>query len=231
MVQDLFSFGIQKARTQQFGELQLMDFYLFPLWKRIFDIVFSTTVVLITLPIWIVIAAAIKMEDGGPVFFRHPRVMEGGKGFQCLKFRSMHLNAEDRLEQLLDQDPILKQQWQQAYKLVVDPRVTRVGKFLRRFNLDELPQFINVLSGEMSVVGARPVVPEELVTYYREITLTYCAMKPGITGLWQVSHDRDVLDYAGRVELDRRYILNCTIWLDLAIIARTIWRTLLAKNI
>jgi exopolysaccharide biosynthesis polyprenyl glycosylphosphotransferase len=231
MVQDLFSFGIQKARTQQFGELQLMDFYLFPLWKRIFDIVFSTTVVLITLPIWLVIAAAIKMEDGGPVFFRHPRVMEGGKGFQCLKFRSMHLNAEDRLEQLLDQDPILKQQWQQAYKLVVDPRVTRVGKFLRRFNLDELPQFINVLSGEMSVVGARPVVPEELVTYYREITLTYCAMKPGITGLWQVSHDRDVLDYAGRVELDRRYILNCTIWLDLAIIARTIWRTLLAKNI
>ena len=230
MVQDLFSFGIQKARTQQLGELQLMDFYLFPMWKRIFDVVFSLGLVLTTFPIWIVIMAAIKIEDGGPVFFRHPRVMEGGKRFHCLKFRSMHLNAQDRLKQLLERDPLLQQQWRESYKLKIDPRVTQVGKILRRFNLDELPQFLNVLTGEMSVVGARPVVPEELDKYYREVTLTYCAMKPGITGPWQVSKRRAMLDYASRVELDRRYILNCTIWLDLKIIVKTIWRTLCAKG-
>jgi len=229
MVQDLFSFGIQKARTQQLGELQLMDFYLFPMWKRGFDILFSLLVLLLTFPIWFVIMAAIKAEDGGPVFFRHPRVMEGGKRFQCLKFRSMDINAQERLETLLDRDPLLKQEWQASYKLKHDPRVTRVGKFLRRFSMDELPQFLNVLSGAMSVVGARPVVPEELERYYREVTLTYCAMKPGITGLWQVSPQTDATDYAERVALDRRYILNCTLWLDIRIIVKTLWRIVFAN--
>ncbi len=226
MVQDLFSFGIQKARSQHFGELQLLDFYLFPIWKRVFDIVFSLLVVILTFPAWLIIMLAIKAEDRGPVLFRHPRVMEGGKRFDCLKFRSMHLNAQDRLERLLDQDPALRRQWRQSYKLQNDPRVTKVGRFLRRFSMDELPQFINVLSGQMSVVGARPVVPEELDLYYREATLTYCAMKPGITGLWQVSKQGEVADYAQRVALDRRYILNCSFWLDLKIIAKTGWRIL-----
>jgi len=230
MVQDLFSFGIQKARTQQLGELQVMDFYLFPLWKRIFDIAFSILVVLITLPLWLIIMIAIKVEDGGPVLFRHPRVMEGGKRFDCLKFRSMHLDAQNRLQQILDQDSMLRQEWRERYKLQNDPRVTKVGKVLRRFSMDELPQFLNVLSGEMSVVGARPVVPEELDKYYREATLTYCAMKPGITGLWQVNKRSDIMDYAGRVELDRRYILNCTFWLDLKIIVKTVWRVLFIKG-
>jgi putative colanic acid biosynthesis UDP-glucose lipid carrier transferase len=230
MVQDLFSFGIQKARTQQLGELQLMDFYLFPMWKRLFDIAFSLLVLLVTFPLWIIIMLAIKAEDGGPVFFRHPRVMEGGKLFDCLKFRSMHLDAQHRLRHLLDRDDALRQQWQERYKLDDDPRVTRVGKLLRRFNIDELPQFLNVLSGEMSVVGARPVVPEELTLYYREATLTYCAMKPGITGPWQVGKQVQQLDYAGRVELDRRYILNCSLWTDLHIIVKTVWLTIVAKG-
>jgi putative colanic acid biosysnthesis UDP-glucose lipid carrier transferase len=224
MVQDLFSFGIQKARTQQLGELQLMDFYLFPMWKRGFDIVFSLLVLLLSFPLWIGIMAAIKAEDGGPVFFRHPRVMEGGKRFRWLKFRSMHIHAQAQLEEILARDPSLKQEWQASFKLRKDPRVTRVGKFLRRFSMDELPQFLNVLSGEMSVVGARPVVPEELERYYREVTLTYCAMKPGITGLWQVSPQSGTMDYDQRVELDRRYILNCTLWMDIMIIAKTVWR-------
>jgi undecaprenyl-phosphate glucose phosphotransferase len=228
MVQDLFSFGIQKARTQQLGELQVMDFYLFPLWKRVFDIVFSVLVILITLPFWLIIMLAIKIEDGGPVFFRHPRVMEGGKRFDCLKFRSMQVNAPDRLETLLSRDPLLRQEWKIRYKLQRDPRVTRVGNLLRRFRIDELPQFLNVLSGEMSVVGARPVVPEELEKFYGETTLTYCAMKPGITGLWQVSAQSSMMDYSGRVALDRRYILNCTIWMDLKIILKTLWRIALA---
>lgn len=230
IVQDLFSFGIQKARTQHLGELQVMDFYLFPLWKRLFDILFSMLVMITTFPAWLIIMLAIKVEDGGPIFFRHPRVMEGGRRFQCLKFRSMHPNAGDRLQQVLAHDPLLEKEWEKFYKLKSDPRVTRVGKVLRRFNLDELPQFWNVLSGEMSVVGARPVVPEELEKYYREVTLTYCAMKPGITGPWQVSANRDILDYGSRVELDRRYILNCSIWSDMVIIAKTVWRTIFPKE-
>jgi exopolysaccharide biosynthesis polyprenyl glycosylphosphotransferase len=231
MVQDLFSFGIQKARTQQLGELQVMDFYLFPVWKRIFDIIFSLLVVLTTFPLWLVIMIAVKTEDGGPVIFRHKRVMEGGKIFDCLKFRSMYLNAQSRLKDLLDQDPSLMRQWREHFKLNNDPRVTKVGKILRRFSIDELPQFLNVLSGEMSVVGARPVVPEELEKHYREIALTYCAMKPGITGLWQVSARDAEFSYASRVELDRQYILNCSIWMDLAIILKTIWRVISAKGI
>jgi lipopolysaccharide/colanic/teichoic acid biosynthesis glycosyltransferase len=230
MVQDLFSFGIQKARTQQFGELQVMDFYLFPRWKRVFDIFFSLMIILTTFPLWLIIMLAVKMEDGGPVIFRHKRVMEGGKLFNCLKFRSMHLDAQSRLKELLSRNPSLMQQWQEQFKLTNDPRITKVGKILRRFSLDELPQFLNVLSGEMSVVGARPVVPEELDKYYREIALTYCAMKPGITGLWQVSAREKVVDYPGRVELDRRYILNCSIWIDLKIILKTIWRVICAKG-
>jgi putative colanic acid biosynthesis UDP-glucose lipid carrier transferase len=231
MVQDLFSFGIQKARTQQLGELQLLDFYLFPMWKRGFDIVFSLLVLLLTLPLWLAIMAAIKQEDGGPVFFRHPRVMEGGKSFQCLKFRSMHTDARERLEEMLARDPLLKREWQARFKLRNDPRVTRVGRLLRRFSLDELPQFLNVLSGQMSVVGARPVVPEELERHYREVTLTYCAMKPGITGLWQVSPHAGAMEYTRRVELDRRYILNCSLWLDIRIILKTVWRIIFAKDV
>jgi putative colanic acid biosynthesis UDP-glucose lipid carrier transferase len=230
LVQDLFSFGIQKARTRHLGELQVLNFNLFPFWKRVFDIVFSSVVVVITLPFWLLIMLAIKAEDGGPVFFRHPRVMEGGKRFDCLKFRSMHLDAEQRLRHILDRDDALRQQWRERYKLDDDPRVTKVGKFLRRFNIDELPQFLNVLSGEMSVVGARPVVPEELILYYRDATLTYCAMKPGITGPWQVSKQIQQLDYTGRVELDRRYILNCSFWTDLFIIMKTVWLTIVAKG-
>jgi exopolysaccharide biosynthesis polyprenyl glycosylphosphotransferase len=230
MVQDLFSFGIQKARTQQLGELQVMDFYLFPRWKRVFDIFFSLIIILTTFPLWLVIMLAVKLEDGGPVIFRHKRVMEGGKLFNCLKIRSMHLNAQSRLKELLDQNPSLMQQWREHFKLTDDPRITKVGKILRRFSLDELPQFLNVLSGEMSVVGARPVVPEELDKYYREIALTYCAMKPGITGLWQVSAREKAVDYPSRVELDRQYILNCSIWMDLKIILRTIWRVICAKG-
>jgi exopolysaccharide biosynthesis polyprenyl glycosylphosphotransferase len=230
MVQDLFCFGIKKARTQHLGELQVMDFYLFPLWKRLFDVIFSLLVVLTTFPFWLLIMLAIKIEDCGPIFFRHQRVMEGGRRFYCLKFRSMHPDADQRLRQVLANDVQKQQEWQKFFKLKSDPRVTRVGKVLRRFNLDELPQFLNVLSGEMSVVGARPVVAEELKKYYREVTLTYCAMKPGITGPWQVSSQRQILDYESRVELDRRYILNCSFWSDMVIIVITVWRTIFPKE-
>ena len=224
IVQNLSGSGVKNSRTRKFGELQVMDFNLFPVWKRLFDIVFSLAVVAITFPLWLTIMLAIKVEDGGPVFFRHQRVMAGGRRFDCLKFRSMQPNAQHRIEHVLEQDPLLRQEWEKHYKLQNDPRVTRVGRLLRRFRLDELPQFLNVLSGEMSVVGARPVVLEELEKFYGETTLAYYATKPGITGLWQVSTQGSVMDYAGRVRLDRWYILNYTIWMDLKIILKTIWR-------
>jgi len=230
MVQDLFSYAIQKARPQHLGELQIMNFCLFPRWKRVFDIVFSLIVLLVTLPLWLIIILAIKAEDGGPIVFRHARVMEGGKRFHCLKFRSMHPDAQERLEYLLHKDPLLQEEWQARFKLKNDPRVTRVGKIMRRFGVDELPQLLNVLSGEMSIVGARPVIPEELEKYYREATLTYCAMKPGITGPWQVVSHNEALNYVDRVEMDRRYILQCSIWNDLGIILKTIWRIIFAKG-
>jgi len=230
MVQDIFSNVIQKARLQPLGELQVMNFCLFPRWKRVFDIVFSLVVLLITLPLWLIIMLAIKAEDGGPIFFHQTRVAEGGKCFNSLKFRSMHPDAQERLEYLLHKDPLLQEEWLARSKLKNDPRETRVGKIMRRFSVDELPQLLNVLSGEMSIVGARPVIYEELEKYYREATLTYCAMKPGITGPWQVVSHNEGLNYADRVEMDRRYILQCSIWNDLGIILKTIWRIIFAKG-
>ena len=198
----------------------------FPLWKRLFDLVFSSFALVISFPLWLLIPIAIKAEDGGPIFFSQYRVMEGGRRFKCLKFRSMRPDAETVLPIVLERNPTLKTEWLKFYKLKQDPRVTKTGKFLRRFNLDELPQFINVISGDMSVVGARPVVSEELIKYYRDMTLVYCTMKPGITGPWQVSSQRETIDYETRVALDRGYILNCSICLDVVIIAQTVWRTI-----
>jgi lipopolysaccharide/colanic/teichoic acid biosynthesis glycosyltransferase len=136
----------------------------------------------------------------------------------------MHLNADQRLKELLENDCELKKEWEGSFKLKNAPRVTWVGRFLRRTSLDELPQFLNVLTGDMSVVGARPIVPEELDRYYKDVALTYCSMKPGITGPWQVGQRNDIIDYRERVEQDRRYVLNCTPWQDIRIILKTIRR-------
>ncbi len=230
MAPDLFALGIQKAKSQFMGELHLMDFNLFPEWKRSFDIIFSLIIIVLTLPVWLVVIVLIRIEDGGPVFYKHPRVMESGKNFNCLKFRTMYVNAEQRLKQLLEENPALREEWERFYKLKDDPRITKVGRFLRKSSLDELPQFLNVIAGDMSVVGARPVVPEELEKYYKKTALTYCAMKPGITGIWQAGKRNDTIDYEERVELDRWYILNCTFWLDTKIIFKTIWRIIRPKG-
>jgi putative colanic acid biosynthesis UDP-glucose lipid carrier transferase len=226
LVPDLFTVGIQKSTIRQIGELYLLDFNLFPAWKRLFDILFSLAVIIFTIPLWLAIIIFIKMEDNGPIFYKHSRVMDSGKTFSCLKFRTMHVDADQRLHDLLEKDPALQEEWERTYKLKDDPRITRVGRFLRKTSLDELPQFINVLSGQMSVVGARPVVPEELEKYYKDTTLTYCSTKPGITGPWQAGKRSDIEDYKERVELDRRYILNCSLWLDIQIIFKTIWSIL-----
>jgi exopolysaccharide biosynthesis polyprenyl glycosylphosphotransferase len=222
MIPDLFAVGIQKSKIRQMGEINLIDFNLYPSWKRTFDVFFSLIVIVITLPVWLMVAVLIKLEDGDPVFYKHMRVMESGKRFDCFKFRTMYVNADQRLKALLDEDPSLRDEWERTYKIKHDPRVTMVGMFLRKMSLDELPQFLNVLAGHMSVVGARPVVPGELAKYYNKTALTYCATKPGITGLWQCGKRSDTENYSERVELDHWYVLNSNIWLDIKIIFKTI---------
>ncbi|WP_457570822.1 sugar transferase [Desulfovulcanus sp.] len=230
LVPDLFIFGLQKAKFIQWGEIPLMAFNLFPRWKRLFDIVFSLIVLILGAPFFMLIALLIKLEDGGPVFYRHKRIGENGKPFGCIKFRTMHVDADKRLKELLDNNPDLRAEWEKTYKLKNDPRVTRVGRFLRKTSLDELPQFINVLKGEMSVVGARPIVDEELWKYYKDIAITYCAMKPGLTGPWQAGKRSDIEDYAERVELDEWYVLNVSFWLDMKIIIKTVLKMFTGKG-
>ena len=224
LVPDLFAYGLQKARLQQLGEIPVMMFNLFPAWKRLFDIVFSILILIVTSPLFALLSLLIKLSDGGPVFYGHKRVRESGKKFYCYKFRTMHVNADQRLEELLERDSSLRAEWEKSFKLKNDPRITAIGKFLRKTSLDELPQFYNVLKGEMSVVGARPIVDEELLKYYNTTAITYCAMKPGVTGPWQIGKRSDTEDYNERVELDRWYILNTSIWLDLKIIVKTVFK-------
>jgi lipopolysaccharide/colanic/teichoic acid biosynthesis glycosyltransferase len=135
----------------------------------------------------------------------------------------MRVGAEDELKKLLEKDPALRNEWEQTFKLKKDPRITKIGKILRKTSLDEFPQFINVLKGDMSVVGARPIVGRELQAFYQESAGRYCSMKPGITGPWQVGKRSNVDDYQERVDLDDWYILNYSLWTDIKIILRTIY--------
>jgi len=183
-------------------------------------------VVLLLLPIFlfvlIIIALLIKIESKGPVFYTHQRYALNGKRVLIYKFRSMFKDADSRLQNLLAQDEAIKAEWQNSFKLKNDPRVTRIGKLLRSTSLDELPQLINVLKGEMSFIGPRPVIAEELDKYYSKYTDYFTNVKPGITGLWQVSGRSDT-DYEYRVRSDLWYILNWSIWLDMVIFIKTIF--------
>jgi lipopolysaccharide/colanic/teichoic acid biosynthesis glycosyltransferase len=172
------------------------------------------------LPVMLAVAFAVYLQDGGPILFAHRRVGRNGRRFYCLKFRSMAVEAEERLAALLASDPAARTEWERDHKLKDDPRVTRLGAFLRRTSLDELPQFINVLRGEMSLVGPRPIVEAEIAKYGRRFR-DYCAVKPGITGLWQVSGRNDT-SYRTRVALDCVYARRRSVGLDARIIAATV---------
>lgn len=230
LIPDLFAFGLKRAKLIEWGSYPLMIFNLFPWHKRLFDIIFASLFITVLSPLYLFIAIIIKLEDGGPVLYAHKRIGENGKKFDCYKFRSMHINADQRLKEILDNDPQLRKEWEQNFKLKNDPRITRVGKILRKTSLDELPQFINVLKGEMSVVGARPIVEDEFSTFYKDKAIAYCAMKPGVTGPWQVGARNDIEDYAQRVELDDWYVYNCSFGLDLKIIGLTAWKMLSGKG-
>jgi len=197
--------------------------------KKIFDFVFSILVLIVSLPLFIVIALLIKLNDHGPVFFTHERIGYKRKPFQMIKFRTMSVDAEARLAQMLEDDEI-KAEWEKSFKLKNDPRITFIGKFLRKTSLDELPQFINVLKGEMSVVGPRPVVQQELEKYYKGKEYIFDQVKPGITGLWQVTVRNDTKNYKLRIKLDELYLKKQSLWYDLLIILKTIQVVITGKG-
>jgi exopolysaccharide production protein ExoY len=171
-------------------------------------------------PLMLAIAWRIWREDGAPVLFAHWRVGQKGRLFRCLKFRSMVRRADLVLAEVFEKNPAAREEWARDHKLRDDPRVLRIGRFLRKTSLDELPQLFNVLRGEMHLVGPRPVVVQE-IPRYGEHKRHYFAVKPGMTGLWQVS-GRNNLTYAQRVALDARYVETRTLWMDLRILARTV---------
>ena len=188
--------------------------------KTIFDYVLTITGTIAISPILIIIALWIYKDSPGPVIFKHRRIGKNGKEFNCYKFRSMCVDAKERLEQLLKTDPEAKAEWEKDFKLKNDPRITKSGAFLRKTSLDELPQIFNVLKGEMSLVGPRPIIRDEMIRYGEYIN-DYLMVKPGITGMWQVSGRSDT-DYKQRVQLDSWYVRNWSVWLDVMLLWRTV---------
>ncbi|MGZ3633894.1 MAG: sugar transferase [Parachlamydiaceae bacterium] len=189
--------------------------------KRLFDILFSLLILTIGLPIFILIGIAIKLTSRGPIFYSHERIGRGGKPFPCYKFRTMYSDANDRLQELLHSQQSLKEEWESSFKLKNDPRVTPLGSFLRKTSLDELPQFWNVIRGDLSVVGPRPVVQQEIQKHFGEKAPVILSVRPGLTGIWQVSGRSDTA-YSMRIELDEKYVDTQTLLLDLKLIAKTI---------
>ena len=188
--------------------------------KRFMDVVLAGLGVAILSPLLLVIAALVKLTSRGPALFGHRRLGEGGRPILVYKFRSMVVNAEERLQTMLAEDPALRAEYEATYKLRNDPRITRLGQWLRRTSLDELPQLFNVLRGDLSLVGPRPIVESEIAKY-GPAAAAILRVSPGVTGLWQVSGRSD-LDYAERVRLDMDYITHWSLWLDLRILMATI---------
>lgn len=187
--------------------------------KRSFDILFSILIILALSPLFLFICWKVK-KDGGPAIYGHERIGKNGTRFKCLKFRSMAVNSKELLEKLLERDAQAREEWEQTFKLKNDPRITRIGNLLRRTSMDELPQLFNVLRGEMSLVGPRPIIYEELERYEEQVDY-YLMSKPGMTGLWQVSGRSDV-DYETRVYFDAWYVKNWSMWNDIAILFKTV---------
>ncbi|MEP1765216.1 MAG: sugar transferase [Sulfitobacter sp.] len=188
-------------------------------YKRVFDLVLAVILLPILTPVVALLYLVVRV-DGGPGFFGHSRVGRNGKSFKCWKVRTMVTDAQERLESLLENDPVARAEWERDRKLTNDPRITKLGDFLRKTSLDELPQIFNVLRGEMSLVGPRPVTESELDMYGAR-KVGYLKMRPGITGLWQVSGRNDV-SYDERVELDWNYSLKATLAMDVSILFKTV---------
>jgi len=187
---------------------------------RAFDIAGALIALILAVPVMVIVALAVKLSSPGPMLFAHRRVGRHGRRFACLKFRTMAIDADAQLKALLDRDPAARAEWQTSQKLRRDPRVTSIGRFLRRTSLDELPQLFNVLRGDMSLVGPRPIVESEIPRYGRHFAI-YCRVRPGVTGLWQVQRNADT-SYRRRVAFDVAFARGRSLRLYLLILARTV---------
>ena len=196
--------------------------------KQFIDYILALLIAILTMPIMLFCATLIKLTSKGPALYKAHRLGLHGKTFYVYKFRTMKINSEKHFEQYLEDHPEAKFEWQENFKLKNDPRITGFGKLLRKTSLDELPQLFNVLKGEMSLIGARPIVESEK-KYYADKYEIISSIKPGITGLWQVSGRSD-LDYEERVELDCYYLMNWNIWLDIFILIKTVKEVLFCRG-
>ncbi|MDM7972639.1 MAG: exopolysaccharide biosynthesis polyprenyl glycosylphosphotransferase, partial [candidate division Zixibacteria bacterium] len=208
---DLLTFEVRHTLVDRAAQFQ----------KRVIDVLVSGAGLLALSPMLLLTALAIALDSPGGVFYRQRRIGKGGREFGMLKFRTMRRDADAVLQQLLDSDPAAQREWQTYQKLQRDPRITRVGRLLRRFSLDELPQLWNVLIGEMSIVGPRPIMLNQQQMYGPNFR-HYIRVVPGITGLWQIS-GRNRTSFAQRTAFDAEYINNWTIWSDIYILVRTAW--------
>lgn len=189
--------------------------------KRAFDIIFSSLALILGCPLFLFISFAIAISSRGKIIYSHQRVGRGGRLFKCYKFRTMFNDADERLREILASNPEFRQEWEQSRKLKKDPRVTMVGAFLRKTSLDELPQFWNVLIGDLSVVGPRAVVEDELRDHFGMKAIKVFSIRPGITGLWQVSGRSDT-SYSRRIQLDEEYVEKHSLLMDLKLIGLTV---------
>lgn len=196
----------------------LSNFYV--LIKTIFDVIFALNFLILGLPLFVFISILVKFSSRGPIFFLQKRIGKDNKYFYCIKFRTMHPEAEFMLDNLIKSNKEYRKEFDENHKLKNDPRITNIGKFLRKTSLDEIPQFINILKLEMSLVGPRPIVKEEIKKYGDSLTKVL-SVKPGITGLWQIS-GRNNLSYKRRVFLDCLYVKDLNFFMDLRIIIRTL---------
>ena len=197
--------------------------------KRLFDLLFSLFLICLFAPFYILCAAAIKLSSPGPIFYLHPRIGLQGKTFNCLKFRTMYKDADAKLQPLLASNPALLSEWKTYFKLKSDPRITPVGNFLRKTSLDELPQILNVLKGDMSIVGPRPLTQKEIIHYVKEKAPTILSVRPGLTTFW-ITHGRNALSLEKRIELEEYYVTNRTFWLDCKLILQTAFLMIYSKG-
>jgi exopolysaccharide production protein ExoY len=196
--------------------------------KRGFDVVAASLALVFLSPIFLMIAALVKLSDGGNIFYGHRRIGHNGRSFHCLKFRTMRVDGDRVLQAYLKANPEAYEEWRSSRKHKDEPRVTVVGAVLRKLSLDELPQIYNILRGDMSVVGPRPVVEDEL-ELYESAASYYLQTRPGLTGLWQVSGRNDV-SYSARIAFDTQYVRNWSLASDVVIVAKTIPAVCLSRG-
>ena len=204
--------------------------------KRLFDVFFSFSMLIICAPLFLFLILLIKTTTKGPIFFKGTRMGQGGQLITCWKFRTMCVDAKKQLTEILSENESFRQEWEVFHKLKKDPRITKIGKFLRKTSLDELPQFWNVLKGDLSIVGPRPVeiyqtenAKDEIRLYFRDKAEKILTVKPGITCIWQIS-GRNELSLERLVELEETYVNRQSFWLDLKIICKTVYILLFPKG-